>query len=153
MVCSIGKKMRSAKWLLFNLIAAFLGLAEPASASNTRNLLPVIVIGLHSDKGAVVMRLYDHPLRYRLGRPVDILTAQIENGEAIATFDLESIKQCVVVVFHDENSNNKLDKTLLRSPKEGIGLSNNKSSSQWPDYKALVVRPDGKPLIIYLKYR
>lgn len=145
--------MRKAKWLFFNLIVIFLARADAASASSARNLLPVIATGLRNDKGSVVMQLYDQPIQYALKRPVDVVTAQIEHGEAIATFDLELIQRCVVVVFHDENSNSKLDKTILRMPKEGIGLSNNQSSSHRPKFKTLVIRPDGKPLIINLKYR
>jgi uncharacterized protein (DUF2141 family) len=30
-----------------------------------------------------------------------------------------------VSVFHDENSNGKLDRNILRMPKEGVGVSNN----------------------------
>ncbi len=145
--------MHKGKFLVLNLIAAFLAQADIASASNTRNLLPVIVTGIRNDKGMVVMLLYDQQLRYVLRRPIDVLTAKIEKGEAIATFDLELIKQCVVVVFHDENSNNRLDKTILGKPKEGTGISNNQSSSHRPKFKTVMIKPNGNPLIINLKYR
>jgi uncharacterized protein (DUF2141 family) len=58
-------------------------------------------------------------------------------------------------VFHDENSNNRLDTTIIGLPKEGIGTSNNvKSKFGPPKFKdaSFVLGSSEKQLNISLQY-
>lgn len=58
-----------------------------------------------------------------------------------------------VLVYHDQNNNNKLDKNLIGMPKEGIALSNYKKISGRPNYDKAKFRLTNKEQqVITLKY-
>lgn len=61
-----------------------------------------------------------------------------------------------IAVLHDENNNDKMDKSFFGSPKEGYGVSNDAKPGTFsgPTYRAAQFRYDGKPrrLAIRLRY-
>lgn len=61
-----------------------------------------------------------------------------------------------VAVLHDENNNDKMDRSFFGSPKEGYGVSNDAKPGTFsgPKYRAAKFRYDGKPrrLSIRLRY-
>jgi uncharacterized protein (DUF2141 family) len=60
-----------------------------------------------------------------------------------------------VAVLHDENNNDKMDKSFFGSPKEGYGVSNDAKPGTFsgPKYRAATFRYDGKPKRITIKLR
>lgn len=68
-----------------------------------------------------------------------------------------SVKPAVyaVAVLHDENNNDKMDKSFFGSPKEGYGVSNDAKPGTFsgPKYRAATFRYDGKPKRITIKLR
>ena len=49
----------------------------------------------------------------------------ISDGHASCIFDNAAPGKYAVSVFHDENSNGKMDTNFVGMPKEGVGASNN----------------------------
>jgi len=89
--------------------------------------LNVTVEGLRSDKGAVLLRLYDgakgFPMkeaRASLGR-----TVSIEGGVASVEIGGLPPGEYALAVVHDEDGDGKLLANWIGMPKEGVGTSNN----------------------------
>jgi uncharacterized protein (DUF2141 family) len=59
-------------------------------------------------------------------------TLAISVKEKIASFKSLPCGKYAIAVYHDENGNNKLDKTAIDIPKEGYGFSNNPDTSYGP---------------------
>jgi uncharacterized protein (DUF2141 family) len=95
---------------------------EPPSPAR----LEIQIAGLESDEGVLVVVLLDSAAQYdsedQFVRAQDDVA--IENGAAIVTFDDLPNGRYAVKVFHDENSNGKLDTNLVGFPKESFGFSN-----------------------------
>jgi uncharacterized protein (DUF2141 family) len=98
--------------------------AETEPTSQAR--LEIQIAGLESDEGVLVVVLLDSAAQYdsedQFFRAQDDVV--IENGAAIVTFDDLPYGRFAVKVFHDENSNGKLDTNLVGFPKESFGFSN-----------------------------
>ena len=107
-------------------IFAFCPLYLFAQNSHSDNLIHVVISGLHSDRGQVVCSLYSSAE----GFPKDAAKAlartqsRISSRQATCEFKNLSPGTYAVSVFHDENSNGKLDTKLLGIPREGVGASN-----------------------------
>jgi uncharacterized protein (DUF2141 family) len=90
------------------------------------NSIKVVVVGLHSNDGEVDCALFGGAG----GFPDDSSKAgkttksKIEKGQAVCMFVDVAPGDYAVSVFHDENSNGKLDRNFMGMPKEGVGASN-----------------------------
>src|SRR6516164_11657299 len=120
--------MRSAKAILF--VGAILLLAErgyPQTQTPAASIIHVEVTGLHNDKGQVVCALYSS----RDGFPKQSEKAQarvtsgIAQKQAVCEFSGIAPGTYAISVFHDENSNGKLDTKFMGIPREGVAASNN----------------------------
>ena len=113
--------MRTAGVVLF-LLTAFLAQGE----SLQTNIVTVNIGGLRNDKGQVFCALYSSSE----GFPKDgeKAAAQINSGisdrHAVCEFSDVAPGTYAVSVFHDENSNGKLDTNFVGIPREGVGASN-----------------------------
>jgi uncharacterized protein (DUF2141 family) len=99
-----------------------------ASALDSESCALVINInGFRNDKGVAGAAIF----RSRDGWPEDSAKAYklgdtlIKSNHAVLRFDNLPLGRYAVVVIHDENSNKRLDRNLLRVPKEGFGFANN----------------------------
>ncbi|ABL65572.1 DUF2141 domain-containing protein [Chlorobium phaeobacteroides] len=71
------------------------------------------------------------------------------------TFDNIPYGTYAISVFHDENSNEKLDTMIFGIPKEGVGVSNNPKMTGPPKFKRskiLSLPQNRKEMIILMKY-
>jgi uncharacterized protein (DUF2141 family) len=91
------------------------------------NLIHVEVGGLHSDKGQVLCALYSSRDGFpkQSERALAHVRAAIAQGQAVCEFSGVLPGTYAVSVFHDENSNGKLDTKFMGIPREGVGASNN----------------------------
>jgi uncharacterized protein (DUF2141 family) len=82
------------------------------------------------------------------------MKSKINGTVAKTTFNDVKVGTYAISVFHDENSNGKLDTNFLGIPKEGYGVSNNKlpkmSKPKFEDAKFILNADKG--LIINIKY-
>lgn len=106
------------------VLAADVGTADAGTGSCS---LAIHVTGFRNDKGALGAALF----RSGDGWPEDVAKAYrhgpfpIEGDHGTAVFDHLPPGRYGVVVLHDENRNQKLDRNLLMVPKEGFGFANN----------------------------
>lgn len=86
------------------------------------------IINLKTNKGICRACLFNNPSSFKGedGKPYVCASVSIKNKEAKAVFENVPKGNYALFVFHDENSNNKMDKNFLGIPKEGYGASKNK---------------------------
>lgn len=112
------------------LATAFLS-ASPLPFAQTQsfheNRIDAEIDGLHNDKGQVVCGLFvsaaDFPKRSdkAAAHAVSVIT----DGRASCEFSGIAPGTYAISVFHDENSNGKMDTNFMGIPREGVGASNN----------------------------
>jgi len=98
------------------------------------NLIHVEIAGLHSDKGQVLCSLFSSPSDFpkKTGKAVAHAKSSIARGHASCEFPGIAPGRYAVSVFHDENSNGKLDTNFLGIPREGVGASNDARGHMGP---------------------
>jgi uncharacterized protein (DUF2141 family) len=122
------KRTRTTSGLLL-LVAVFLshtdrGLAQIQTAQ--ANVIRVEIGGLRSDKGQVFCALYSSPDGFpkKSEKATAHFKSAISDKQAVCEFSGIAPGTYAVSVFHDENSNGKLDTNLMGIPREGVGASN-----------------------------
>ena len=114
----------------FNAIAALMimwaGLYPTGGNPAQVNMIHVEIGGLHNDKGNVVCDLYSSSDGFAKDSWKALLraTSVISNGKGVCEFSGIKLGTYAVSVFHDQNSNGKLDTNFLNVPREGVGASN-----------------------------
>jgi uncharacterized protein (DUF2141 family) len=115
-------------------ILLFAVMARTASHQESENAIRAHIEGLHSDRGQVVCALFasadDFPKR--IDRAIARTAAQIISGRATCEFPGVPRGVYAVSVFHDENSNGRLDTNWLGIPREGVGASDNPKPRMGP---------------------
>jgi len=119
---------RSVTKALF-LFTAVLASAEHALAQTQvpqPNIIHVEVVGLHSDKGQAICALYSSREGFpkQNDKALARVSSAIAQKQAACEFSGIASGTYAVSVFHDENSNGKLDTKLMGIPREGVGASN-----------------------------
>ncbi len=107
------------------LLCSFLFLHVPPS--NPENVIHVAIDGLRTDKGQVICSLYSSAEGFPKNDRDATAHAKslIANRHADCEFAGSQPGAYAISVFHDENSNGKLDTNFLGIPREGVGASNN----------------------------
>ena len=115
--------------LMLKISAAFLAtsLLVPAQQPPApTNQIHVQVDGLRNDKGQLLCQVVTSDMwPSKSDKSVAHTKSDIQHGQAVCDFASIPPGTYAVSVFHDENSNGKLDRNLLGMPKEGVGASNN----------------------------
>jgi uncharacterized protein (DUF2141 family) len=111
---------------LAGLIAVEAAAAEPAAAAPELASLEVTISGIKSAKGVIRLAICPSGAGFPDcgNRAVRTASLPIENGRASRTFADIPAGTYAISVFHDANSNNKLD-TFMGIPREGYGFSRN----------------------------
>ncbi len=101
---------------------------SPSRDHPTRaNLIHVDIVGLRNDRGQVLCALYSSSLGFpkNSDKAAAHAKSEISHERAVCEFPGITPGTYAISVFHDENSNGKLDANLLGIPCEGVGASNN----------------------------
>lgn len=89
------------------------------------------------------------------GSPAYCVVVNVKNKLATAVFSNITPGVYALLVFHDMNNNNKIDKNFFGIPKEGYGASNNKlpfaSAPHFDDNKFIVANNNVVSLNIQLR--
>ncbi len=116
--------------LAISSVGAVLVLAAaspPQAKSQQVNLIHVEIDGLRNDKGQVVCALFSSAADFPKNgdKAIEHAKSGISHGQAVCEFPGVAPGRYAVSVFHDENSNGKMDTNLVGIPREGVGASNN----------------------------
>jgi uncharacterized protein (DUF2141 family) len=102
------------------------GIGLPQTPASQSNAISVEIAGLRNNSGQVACALYSSadgfPKKSEMA--VTRLKSLISDREAVCEFTGIAPGKYAVSVFHDENSNGKLDTNLMGIPREGVGASN-----------------------------
>lgn len=116
---------------LFGLIAA-LGLTTAATGGQSQGnaALPGIVMqveALKTNEGPVFCDLHNNEKAFpnKPARAVARVKVRPIGGKATCVFENVAAGRYAVAVWHDANSNQKLDTNFVGIPKESVGSSNN----------------------------
>ena len=92
-----------------------------------QDLIRVEITGLRNDKGQVLCSLFSSAVDFpgKVDKAILRVRSEISQGHALCEFTGIVAGTYAVSVFHDENSNGKLDTNFLGVPREGVGASNN----------------------------
>ena len=118
-----------AKILTFLFVGASLLVAPvvPSQAQSQQGgFIQVEIVGLRNDKGQVQCALFSSASDFPKSGDKAVARAKsdISHGKASCEFSGIAPGTYAVSVFHDENSNGKLDTNFLGIPREGVGASN-----------------------------
>jgi uncharacterized protein (DUF2141 family) len=99
----------------------------PQSQPPQENLIRVEIGGLRDDKGQVLCALFSSARGFpkTSANAIAHTRSDISHGHAFCGFSGVASGTYAVSVFHDENSNGKLDTNFVGMPREGVGASNN----------------------------
>jgi uncharacterized protein (DUF2141 family) len=100
---------------------------QTQSQVSSVQLIHVEINGLRNDKGQVLCSLYSSAKGFPKSS-VDAIAhahSEISQGHAVCDFSNIDSGKYAISVFHDENSNGKMDTNFVGMPREGVGASNN----------------------------
>lgn len=102
-----------------------IGMNAQTEALSEKDLLSVEaqVVNARNDSGKIGFALYQE--ENFMKQPIQSGYAKIENGKAIFNFEELKPGTYAIMVFHDENDNNRMDFEPNGMPKEDYGMSNN----------------------------
>jgi|SRR5262249_16733216 len=120
--------MRNLYRVLF-LIAVFSALVDAARAQPHNpqgNVIHIEIRGMRNSNGQVMCALYSSPDGFpkKSEKAVARVSSAIADKQAVCEFSGVAPGTYAVSVFHDENSNGKLDSNFMGIPREGVGASN-----------------------------
>jgi uncharacterized protein (DUF2141 family) len=147
---------RYAGWAVTLAQLAVLVLPAPVVQACT---VTIHVDGFRNTKGVLGGALFKNKTGWPEGDSqafVRNATPVPANSEAVLSFADVPAGRYAVVVLHDENANHRLDRNILRVPKEGFGFANNPhiglSAPSWEDSSVQVTCPSTE-VHIHLIYK
>jgi uncharacterized protein (DUF2141 family) len=98
----------------------------PQTQASQTGTIQIAIGGLRNDKGQIVCGLFSSPDGFptQSEKAVAKINSPILDKKAVCEFVGLSPGTYAVSVFHDENSNGKLDRNFMGIPREGVGASN-----------------------------
>lgn len=131
--------------------------ATPCSATDAPGgpRLGITVTGARNATGEVVVTLYGSDPSTFLEQRIALAEAPIQGSSAQVCFALSAPGDYAVSVFHDENRDHVLNRSLLGLPQEGFGFSNDAPVRLGPpSFSAarVTVPPAGGSIAIRLRY-
>lgn len=123
--------------------------------AQTNGNIKIDVLRLKSNKGKVKVLLYANSTDYKKEKVYKELYLTITSSSAIGEFKDIPIGNYGIMVYHDENSNGKMDTNFIGMPKEGIGYSNDAAGKMGPPEFDLVkfgLSKNGIQCIIHIIY-
>lgn len=114
---------------VFALLTGFFSLVEsgvPQAQSHRENVIHVEVGGMRNNNGQIICALYSSADGFpkKSEKAIAHVNSAISDKQAVCEFLGIAPGTYAVSVFHDENSNGKLDTNFMGIPREGVGASN-----------------------------
>jgi uncharacterized protein (DUF2141 family) len=114
----------------------------------------IVIQGVEHDRGFIDVRIYlDAETWLKENQTAEHIIVPATKNEVVVPLIKFQGGTLAAVVYHDENGDGKLNTGLFWRPKEGFAFSNQYSPKGPPKFsKAAVEIPDGKDLMMQLKY-
>ena len=114
----------------------------------------IVIQGVEHGRGFIDVRIYlDAETWLKENQTAEHIVVPAAKGEVVVPLTTFQGGTLAAVVYHDENSDGKLNTGLFWQPKEGFAFSNQYSPKGPPQFpKAAVDITDGQDLIVQLKY-
>jgi len=114
----------------------------------------IIIRNVEHGEGYIDLKIYtDKDSFLKEESAFEAVRKKATKGETIIPLSKTHEGQIAVVVYHDEDSNNKLKTGFFWRPKEGFAFSNNYQPKGPPKFsKAAIELTHGEPIIINLNY-
>ena len=109
---------------LMMLLGSYIGFSQPSEKEDLMSV-SVTVKDIKSSEVIFHVSLFDSAQNFSIRKPMKSESLKIIENSIVATFEKVPKGEYVVVCFHDENDNQKLDFYENGMPKESYGLSNN----------------------------
>jgi len=110
--------------LILIVVFIFSGLFSTNGQENEIYTLTINVSGLDSNKGKILIALFNEKKQFLKKRFKEGMTT-INNKKITYVFEEIPKGEYAVSIFHDENDNDKMDTNFFGIPKEDYGCSNN----------------------------
>jgi uncharacterized protein (DUF2141 family) len=94
--------------------------------------LTVTVTAVKNNTGKVMLALHNKAEGFPGSNAVTYQAAYIQNNQAVFKLEKVAYGTYAISVYHDENSNGKLDTNFMGIPKEAYGASNNAKGGLGP---------------------
>ena len=116
-----------------NTIISFVILLFCLNPDTDGAFLRIKITDVKSNDGKMMIAVYNNKETYnREEMAYKKVVVNINELTAVCELNNLPMGQYAVAVFHDANSNKKLDTNMIGIPKEGFGFSNNPKSSFGP---------------------
>lgn len=110
-------------------------LATSVCASTIANDLNVTFKHIEKHEGNLMVALYNSEANYQgQGKPVQVAAIPALGEKVNYTFENLEGGTYAIKLFHDANSNGKMDTNMFGIPKEGYGFSNNVGKFGEPEF-------------------
>jgi uncharacterized protein (DUF2141 family) len=131
-------------------LSATLVFSDNLQVRTKTGTLRVVVEGFPSDQGVAKIARVNSLEGYEDSTKAFMKeTVQIVNGKVTCNFNDVPFGKYAVTVRHDENNNNKIDKSIFGKPTEAYGFSNNvRRFFGKPDYEKAVFILDKSDLVV-----
>ena len=132
------------------LVVPFLLFSSMSSLADVN----IVIQGIEHDRGFIDVRIYlDAETWLKENQTAEHIVVQATKGKVVVPLTTFQGGTLAAVVYHDENSDGKLNTGLFWQPKEGFAFSNQYSPKGPPQFsKAAVDIPNGEHLLVQLKY-
>ena len=147
------RRYKMKKFSLPTIIAVFAFFVSMAYAQT--GTLNVEISGINEIKGLISIGLYPNEKGFPdKGKEYKGKDVEVTGQTVVYTFKDVPFGTYAIAIFHDTNSNGKLDKNFLGIPKEGYAFSNNVFGTFGPpDFKDASFEFDGnKTVKIKMEY-
>ena len=143
-------------FLALGCAAALAGFVS-ISTAETDDQIKVDVVGLHSADGDVKCALFNSAEGFPAdsSKAIKTTSGPIHDGTAECVFDRVAAGEYGISVYHDENFNGKLDRNFVGMPKEGVGASNDATTTFGPppfDHARFTYSGGVKAVTIHIRY-
>jgi len=95
-----------------------------AAGSAVAGDLSVTITGVRSSGGQMRLAIFNNPVDFPSGRSVVTRNVPAREGEMTVVIEGLAAGTYALALHHDENTNGKMDTSLLGLPQEGYGFSN-----------------------------
>lgn len=114
----------------------------------------IIIDDVEHEEGFIDVKIYlDKKSFLKEDLAIEIIRKKPNKGQTIIPLNKVHEGKIAIVVYHDENNDEKLNTGLFWRPKEGYAFSNNYIPKGPPNFKkASIELVHGEPILIKLNY-